>query len=62
MKTILTNNTLLLSLLSLFLQLTSDLKIREADESSPEGRAKGVFVKVTPAGSILESLESRFKR
>jgi hypothetical protein len=44
------------------LQLITDLKIRETDELTDEERAKSIFGRVMPAGSVLESLESRFKK
>lgn len=44
------------------LQLISDLSIRETDELSKEQREKSIFGRVMPAGSMLESLESRFKK
>jgi len=43
------------------LQLISDLGIREVDESSEEEKMKSIFGRITPAGSMLESLNSRLK-
>ncbi|XP_066920385.1 exocyst complex component 3-like [Clytia hemisphaerica] len=44
------------------LQLVTDLKIRESDELTDEQRSKSIFGRVAPAGSMFESLESRFKK
>ena len=41
-------------------QLISDLKIREINES-PISK-DSIFGRVVPAGSVLESLESKFKK
>jgi len=44
------------------LQLITDLGIREVDESTEEERHDSIFGRINPAGSVLESLESRFKK
>lgn len=44
------------------LQLIADLKIREVDETPPDKKNDVIFGRITPAGSVLESLESRFKK
>lgn len=44
------------------IQLITDLKIRELDDSPEEVKLTSIFGRITPAGSVLESLESRLKR